>query len=146
MVNSVDFAVYLRHRALERGLDPNVTQIQKWLYVCYGFYLAAYEKRLFNEKPKAWQYGPVFVDVYEKQKSSNNLEGLPLEDFSELEHIVDETLDNFGDWKASELVLWTHMLGGAWEKQWSKKMLGTMDDKAIRSDFERILVDEQEED
>lgn len=143
MVNSIDFAVYLRDKAVEKGLEPNVTQIQKWLYVCYGFYLAAEdEKQLFAEKPKAWQYGPVFVDVYEKQKSTNNLEGLsPKGDFSEYEYIVDETLDNFGDWTAGDLVLWTHRPGWAWWKQWNDKKYKNMDNKAIKEDFERLLID-----
>lgn len=46
----------------------NMTQIQAILYIVYGGYLASKGKRLTDEHPQMWEYGPVFPKVYNKLK------------------------------------------------------------------------------
>ena len=64
-LTSVDVANLLRNYALkEHFVNLNKTQVNKLLFMCYGFYLASTGKKLFLETPKAWPYGPVFPNVY----------------------------------------------------------------------------------
>ena len=141
-VNSLDFAIYLGTKARDKKLFVNVTKLQKWLYICYGAYFAKTGEPLFNETPKAWQYGPVFPSVYNKQikyghslaELANTIDESSLSDF---DWIIDPVLDYFGKWSANELVSWTHKEGNAWYKQYHlrNEKNAPMDNWDIISDF-----------
>jgi len=148
-VNSVDFAIYLQQAAIKRGLEVNMTKVQKWLYICYGFYLAIHNRQLLDEKPIALHFGPLFENVYKEQKRNNDsLIGLEARivgvDFSVYNRIIDATLKLFGDWSAGELVYWTHKDGGAWQKQIKTQGKRTaMDNFEILLDFKELFPDEE---
>jgi len=144
-VDSVDFAIYLNKKANEKDLPINVTKIQKWLYICYGLFLAAYDEQLLDERPKAWNYGPAFPKVHKKQKNNqDSLDGLEkeldLEKFSAYDDVIDAVLRTFGRWTASELVAWTHERGTAWDKVFrSSEMYTPISNEDIKSDFVKLL-------
>lgn len=48
--------------------DLSKLKIQKLLYYAQGYYLALYNKPLFDEKILAWQHGPVVKEVYKDLK------------------------------------------------------------------------------
>jgi uncharacterized phage-associated protein len=48
----------------EAGDTISNLKMQKLLYYAQGFHLAFYNEPLFPEKIKAWQYGPVVVEIY----------------------------------------------------------------------------------
>lgn len=50
----------------KRSITP--LKIQKLVYYAQGFYLALFNKPLFNEKIEAWQHGPVCRILYNKYK------------------------------------------------------------------------------
>ena len=143
-VDSVEFAIYLSNQARERQLHVNVTKIQKWLYICYGLFWAVENRRLLNEQPKAWDYGPAFPIVHKQQKKNNNtLEPLSNtinnETFRIYDDLIEVVLVNFGGWTASQLVSWTHEEGTAWDRQRQKQMYEPLDDYNIKMDFKGIL-------
>ena len=146
MVNSVEFAAYLQKKADKDGYEPNMTKVQKWLYICYGLYLAVRDEQLLDEKPRAWQYGPVFLDVYKEQKSRRGLRS-KVDDvkLSEYDDVIKATLDNFGTWTASQLVHWTHEPKGAWDKQYyGRERHGFMDNHDILKEFnERLFATDE---
>ena len=147
-IDSVDFAIYLNKKAHENGKTVNVTKIQKWLYICYGLYLAVYSKQLLTERPKAWDYGPAFPRVHKKQKKNgNSLDGLrnamPLNKYEKYDDLIQATLEKFGDWNASELVAWMHDENKAWQKTMTYVgPYAPMDNFDILLDFKSILPDE----
>lgn len=51
--------------------DLSKLKIQKLLYYAQGYYLALYNKPLFDEKILAWQHGPVVKEVYKDLKPLN---------------------------------------------------------------------------
>lgn len=51
--------------------DLSKLKIQKLLYYAQGYYLALYNKPLFDEKILAWQHGPVVKEVYQGLKPLN---------------------------------------------------------------------------
>ena len=145
-VDSVDFAIYLNKKARELGKNVNVTKIQKWLYICYGLYFAAYNEQLLKERPKAWDYGPAFPRVHKKQKRNNdsldNLQiNIPLEELEKYNALILATLESFGDWTASELVAWTHEKEKAWHKTFNllDAKYAPMDNNDIILDFRGLL-------
>jgi len=148
LVDSVDFAIYLNQKAREMKLDVNVTKIQKWLYICYGLFLAAKKEQLLTERPKAWQFGPVFPRVYKKQqKNGNHLDSLMMsvdvEELRQYDEFVSPVLDHFGKWSAAGLVEWTHEKGGAWDRKYNHGgKQEAMDNFDIMKDFLRFVKHE----
>ena len=148
-VDSVDFAIYLNQKASDLGIHTNVTKIQKWLYICYGIYFALHEKQLLTERPKAWDYGPAFPRVHKRQKKNNNsLDNLTMNisssELTKYDTVINATLENFGDWSASELVTWTHEKGKAWDKTFNllEAKYAPMDNNDIFIDFRNIVAHE----
>ena len=143
LIDSVDFAIYLNQKAREMKLDVNVTKIQKWLYICYGIHLAAKKEQLLKERPKAWQFGPVFPKVYKKQqKNGNSLDTLSTNDteLQQYDEIIIPILNHFGAWSAAELVEWTHEKGRAWDKKYNNDgKQEAMDNFDIMTDFMRFV-------
>ena len=146
-VDSIDFAIYLSKKAQEFGKTANVTKIQKWLYICYGLYLAAYERQLLTERPKAWDYGPAFPRVHKKQKKTNDgltnlINTITNNDLTKYDPVIRATLDNFGDWTAGELVAWTHEPDKAWRKTLSSDgIYAAMSNENISKDFKEMFKD-----
>lgn len=144
-VDSIDFAIYLSKKALDSGQPANVTKIQKWLYICYGLYLAAYDKQLLTERPKAWDYGPAFPRVHKRQtKNNGDLSGLlntiNVDAFKKYDSVINATIDKFGSWTASELVAWTHESGRAWDKTIKNEgIYSVIDNDNISKEFKEML-------
>ena len=145
-VKSVDFAIYLGKKARDRQIPVNTTKLQKWLYICYGAYFAKKGEQLFNEAPKAWQYGPVFPSVYNRQMKYGHslaelVNNIDEDGLSNYDWIIDPVLDHFGKWSANELVSWTHEKGKAWYKQYHlrNEKNAPMDNFDIMSDFKQYV-------
>lgn len=123
-LNSIDYSELINWIAYNKyGVQLNKTQMQKLLFMCYGFYLAKAGKPLFSDdSPKAWPFGPVFPRVNkkfipgvkpseistEKQKNfSANPKALD---------IVAKVVEKFYKVSAHDLSEWSHKEGGPWSK------------------------------
>ena len=71
MYNAIDVAKYFVN------LDKEFTelQIQKLVYYSYVWHIVKFNdnknnivNKLFDERPRAWKYGPVFISIYEQMK------------------------------------------------------------------------------
>lgn len=108
MYNSVDVAKYIVAECNMRHLGINMTKMQKLLYIVYGSYLAVYNKRLTNEHPQAWPFGPVFPttrnkllhkDFYEiSQADINEKTYKKMPSDKDFNKIIDLALNGFGKW------------------------------------------------
>jgi len=153
MFNSIEFATYLNREAKRLDNDINLTKIQKLLYICYGSYLAVKGQPVFSEEPKAWDYGPVFADVYYFMKLNNDsLGGLEISEEvvnlikKECGNLVTSVLNHFGDWSAGQLVAWTHRPETAWHKKYEiqGEKYTDLDKNDIIQEFERYKVEDKE--
>lgn len=150
-LTSVDFANQLRNMAFQRHLvNLNKTQVNKLLYMCYGFYLAQTEHKLFSETPKAWPYGPVFPNVYKSYSFYNipiYIENEKEEEFKNNKkalNICQQVIDKYCRISAYDLSMWSHQPGGPWHQTvygpkgnessgWNKEI----SDELIKSYFTR---------
>ena len=145
-VDSIDFAIYLNQKANDMKLAVNVTKIQKWMYICYGIYLAAKNRQLLDERPKAWDYGPAFPRVHKKQKKNGgSLDSvnptISIEHLTKYDEIAIPVLKHFGSWTAAGLVEWTHAKGTAWDKKYNyNEKYASLDNHDIILDFERFVI------
>lgn len=117
--NSVDVARYIIAYANEYNFVINMTKLQKLLYICYGVYLAVANKRLTNEHPQAWPFGPVFPTTRNKLLKED-FENITLRNdstpSSELTSLITLVLKSFGGKTASYLTAWSHQQGSPWDK------------------------------
>ncbi len=117
---SIEVASLIAKICAEKQYTWNNTKIQKLLYCCYGCFLAAYEERLCDEYPRAWQYGPVFPRVFNHihKKRCFPLANTPAVDNIPEEHkkFLEQVIDTFGEYQAAALSRWTHKEGSPWSQ------------------------------
>lgn len=123
MLNSVDVAAFIVKEAATNNYYIDLTKLQKILFACYGAYLSVTGERLCDEHPKAWPHGPVFPLVYKFTKKSVDFIQELLERNEDVEekigpdkiYILRDTIKFFSQFKAGELVNWTHKVGSPWD-------------------------------
>lgn len=156
---STDVAMYLVTLVNEERIAINITKVQKLLYIIYGTYLRVYGKRLLNEHPQAWPYGPVFPTTRNALLKVEDLSALsekaiPPEELSrlkiddELGKVVGFVLKTFGAWNAGQLSEWSHSNGSPWDKTRKRKSFKWGDeisDALILEYFESIIYVESKE-
>lgn len=107
----------------DMGIQLNMTKAQKLLYCCYGTAIAAFDIKLTDEVPQAWQFGPVFPRAYNAIKK-NKIDANRKTAFSEWiekdenAHILEmfkSTIRYFGKYTASQLSAWSHAPDSPWD-------------------------------
>lgn len=71
MYSAIDIAKYF----VNLNNELTELQIQKLVYYSYVWYIVKFNNdkdnivnKLFDERPRAWKYGPVFISIYEQMK------------------------------------------------------------------------------
>lgn len=144
---------YLIRRCRTKQIDINATKLQKLMYCCYGAALAALGVRLCDESPEAWQYGPVFprtlrmlkdygVDGFEQSVPPATVDQIG----EDVAAIMDEALDIFGKYSASQLSSWSHRQGSPWfeASRGGRDLYGQITDKLIYDYFDSHVIDHDE--
>ncbi|OHD54247.1 MAG: hypothetical protein A2Y33_16380 [Spirochaetes bacterium GWF1_51_8] len=100
-------------KGIEEGIPVDPMKIQKILYFANGFYLAAYNKRLIQERFQAWEYGPVIPELYQELKNfgmspiTETLSSLN-EDISDIREPLESIWNDFKQFNAIQLSKITH--------------------------------------
>lgn len=138
----------MRVYAVQEGIILNATQIQKILYIIYGYFLAEKDHKIIKESPTAWPYGPVFSD---SQKHVRTNERMNLKDkyYKKLlsdEHVkkvIEDIISKYHIFSAQQLSSWSHQENGPWDitvnkqgKGWNAKIK----DDLIINYFKEIKV------
>ena len=113
-------ANFLRALANEKGVILNATQVQKLLYMAYGLFLAE-GRKIIEEQPKAWPFGPVFPRAqkkvaYNKQATLDDPELNVISEDQAIKLMFNDLIDKFGTVTATKLSNWSHEVGGPWHK------------------------------
>ena len=139
---AVDVAHVLLKCASDRGLPLTNLHLQKLAYICHGVSLSKFERPLFIEDVRAWQYGPVVPSIYIKFKefasSPVTIEPEQVELDLESLKIVDSVIEKFGDLSAWQLVKLTHREGSPWFQVWTKERFSIISDETIKSHYDQI--------
>lgn len=126
--NSVDVAFLIAAMANEQKYYINLTKIQKLLYIVYGAYLRLYGKRVINEHPQAWPYGPVFPNTRKALLKIDDLSVITRNDVDTnvkndetLRNIITFVFDEFAKYTAGDLTEWSHAEGSPWDRTTKRK-------------------------
>ena len=128
------------------------TRLQKILYFIYADYLLKFNKKIFDDKISAFQYGPIINRIYDKYKNNNDSENDKLlsidekykdaltarllvgkEGLQKLNFINDE-LVKYQNLSTEELVALTHKDDTPWSKNYQpdQKFSQISDDDIIK--------------
>lgn len=102
-------------------LETTTMQIIKLVYICHGWMLGIYNKKLMSEPVEAWQYGPVVPNVYRTFKAfRGDPIDVALQDFSakfdyQQNALVKEVIKQYRDYDGWALSHITHRKGTPWD-------------------------------
>jgi len=118
--DSVPVAKYLLAVANKNGKKLNATQLQKLMFIAYGFFLAKYEYAPLTESPKAWPFGPVFPRI-QKHVNHNiefSISEVPDEILNDnkLVDIINRVIGKYSNVPAGKLSAWSHEPNSPWYK------------------------------
>ena len=133
---SLAVANWFIRKALDSNQSITAMKLQKLIYYAHGWCLALYDRPLVSDHAEAWQYGPVFRDVYHAAKgygsgpiseplspdyvtlSSESSElNVPVGDPRIL--ILEKIWNVYGKFSAYQLSNMTHKDGGPWQTTWA---------------------------
>jgi len=145
MIKCFDVANYflsLSNDGISGDLMSNL-KLQKLVYYAQGFYLAMFDKPLFNETIEAWTYGPVCPELYHKYKKyeSSAIQVPENIDFAiydnDLISFLDEIYEVYGQFSAWKLMNMTHV-----EPPWKDTKIGDIiTHNALKSYFKTMVSD-----
>lgn len=145
-LDSVIVANAIRYAAFKKGLSINMTQINKLLYITYGSLLVDKKKRLTEEHPSAWPYGPVFPRVHRLVKLSDDITD---EAYKQIEaqdpsitQLINDVVNKFGTLSATQLSAWSHQANSPWDiavKESNGAWNTKLDDEIIYNYFYSFL-------
>ncbi len=122
----------LLQRGRERGVFIDHMKLQKLVFLVHAWSLASQGVPAVNREPEAWDYGPVFTELYSKLRdqgrapvtqlisSYNPASGLqevmvPNPGDQATWSMVDYVLNRYGNLSAIQLSALSHEAGGPWE-------------------------------
>jgi uncharacterized phage-associated protein len=151
MVISSEIAKAILDRAQEKSISITPLKLQKLMYYCQGYFLAAYGERMFDENVKAWQHGPVVESVYHQYKVFGSLQiphtpGVSFTSLSEqTQNMIDYILDSLGAFGAWALRNKTHN-EAPWISSYNAAHAGNVDitDAKMTDFFTLELANEQD--
>ena len=135
-------------------------QVNKIAYIAHGFTLAMYHTKLVNEDVEAWQYGPVFPQLYYALRRfggatiphltycNTALGGMDIgsrlqfikNTLGSNTEVIDMVLNTYGEQPGSELIRRTHKKGTPWRKYYRKGSRGiVIPDHEIEQHYSDII-------
>ncbi len=115
-------------------------QIQKLVYIIFGFHAAKYDAYLFENKIEAWQYGPVIPDLYWEMKSGGEIiyDTKGMDDKNAIE-TIDSVINIYGNEKAFSLVDYTHAVNTPWSKVYDGNKNKEIPKQLIKEHYKALL-------
>lgn len=128
---------------LDSGEGISNLKLQKLLYYAQGYYLAAFDRPLFQDPIEAWTHGPVVTGVYHTYKDFASNPISPPSNFdpekipAETRDFLDEVYDIVGQYSAWKLREMTHN-----EPPWKNTDKGEVIPQSAMRDYFQNLVDD----
>lgn len=143
---SPDVMAYVLYFCKHLQAEPiyvNRSKAQQFLYCCYGTVLAAFDKRLTDEHPRKWPFGPVFPRTFDAINHNRLTVGMARdfqrhcsENHPGVVGLIDRTVTTFAKYSVGQLCTWSCRRGWPWDKA---DDLAALDDRAIMHLFAHIL-------
>ncbi len=121
-------------------------KLQKLLYYSQGFFIAAFDKKLFEEPIEAWQFGPVVRDAYFHFKEFGSA-SISLKDDERIidltqkeEELFQDVLEEYGQFSAIKLMNMTHE-ELPWKKTFNENPQGEISYELLKEYFKTQIIE-----
>jgi len=122
-------------RLWARGVKPTNMALNKLTWFVYERALTTLHALVSDARVEAWDHGPVFREIYSpaKEHGSSSIKGF-LKGFSrqkkkmapvrqdldpQISDLIDDVLDEIGDYSAARLRELSHKTSGPWDRVWN---------------------------
>ena len=119
---------------------------KKILYYMQGFFIAVYNKKLFEEEFEAWQYGPVVRDIFDHFNDFGsgaitlNGDEQIIELTEDENELFIEVMTEFGQFSAIKLMQMTHA-ELPWKKIFHENPQGEISYDLLREYFKTQIIE-----
>ena len=121
-------------------------KLQKLLYYTQGFFIAVFDRKLFEEPIEAWQYGPVVREAYLHFKDFGSSSISLQEDVSIInlaqdeDELFKEVMEEYGQFSAVKLMNMTHE-ELPWKKTFSENPQGEISYELLKEYFKTQITE-----
>lgn len=143
------------YRARQRCRFVSHLKLQKLVFFTHAWCLAIDGTPAVDERPEAWEYGPVFNSLYYRLKGSGHSEIttfietvdartnafatlMPSLEDAAFWRVLDQVMDRYGALTAAQLSTLSHEPGGPWE-QAKHSNHAVIPDESVREFYRRLL-------
>jgi uncharacterized phage-associated protein len=139
-------------KATQRGIPLTLMQLIKLVYLAHGWSLAMLGRKLVKSPVQAWQYGPVYPEVYSafkvfgsspiaapaRSRQTGELYSEPLDE--DENGLIDAVLDTYGNLHAFQLSNMMHKPGTPWSETFGggRGAYDEIPDELIRAHYEQL--------
>ena len=130
---------------IAQGETISNLKLQKLLYYLQGFFIAVFDKKLFEEPIEAWQYGPVVRESYFyfkifdsasiSLKDNENIIDLSISE----EELFNEVMTEYGQFSAIKLMNMTHE-ELPWKKTFNENPQGEITYELLKEYFKTQIT------
>jgi len=153
-VHSTSVANFLLDLATGSGKQLDQMQLQKLVYFSHGWYLAIYDSDLTSDEPEAWNYGPLYNElwvetrIYGNQPVTEkiNFNGVAIQPAINCLHITQSELirkvfEIYRDYSGISLSMMTHREGTPWYETFVRqgKSKSIIPRNLIKNHFTQLL-------
>jgi uncharacterized phage-associated protein len=126
-ITALAVANFFIEKAKSESIEMTHLKLQKLTYLAHAWHLGIDEEPLFDDDVIAWQYGPVFINIYNAFKSYKkariltpacSIEGIVPRIKSDNSKVpfLDVIWNLYKEEDASTLINITHVIGGPWDE------------------------------
>ena len=159
MATSTQIANIFIERALNAGRHLTQMQLQKLVYISHGWNLAIHNSPLTDDSPEAWDYGPVYRQLWEALRrygsspvsrpiqvgdigsfADNATENITVTLNESEQELVTSVYNNYSKFHAYQLSAMTHEDDTPWHTTYvqNHNIRGIIDNNLIRDHFKQI--------
>lgn len=131
---------------IDQGETISNLKLQKLLYYLQGFFIAVFDKKLFNDPIEAWQYGPVVRESYFHFKDFGS-SSISLKDHDQIielpskeTELFNEVMCEYGQFSAIKLMNMTHE-ELPWKKTFNEKPQGEITYELLKEYFKTQITE-----
>ena len=147
--SAIEVANVFIELARQNGINLTNMQLQKLVYIAFGFYVAVFNSRMFDDEIQAWNFGPVIPNLYRalRKYGAGEVSSFIDTDNSIKENspemkIIESVWDSYRDFDAIQLSEMTHQEGTPWFAVWKKAKRETkIPLDLIRSHYQRLFLE-----
>lgn len=148
MYDSRAIANRLLQLAHAAGQPLTPMQVLKLVYICHGWMLGLYDRRLIRDEVQAWRWGPVIPQLYNAMRNYKNqpvtapIAAAGVDISRQASNLIRDVFEEYGHLEGMTLSRLTHAPGTPWAETYKPGAFGTViPTKLIRDHYAELAAE-----